>query len=94
MHWKYKRYGGLGMSALVIVCSGNLIMVWAWMLWDRVLWEHERYCGSGMDALVIGCTRNTNVIILLPHPRFNAKLRNVGKSPPVQKLGELIAPNP
>ena len=32
---KHERYYGLGMDALVIVCSRNMnvIMVWAWMLW-------------------------------------------------------------
>ena len=32
---KHERYYGLGMDALVIVCSQNtnVIMVWAWMLW-------------------------------------------------------------
>ena len=31
---KHERYYGLGMDALVIVCSRNtnVIMVWAWML--------------------------------------------------------------
>ena len=31
---KHERYYGLGMDALVIVCSrkANVIMVWAWML--------------------------------------------------------------
>ena len=34
MHSKHERYNGLGMDALVIVCSRNTneIMVWAWML--------------------------------------------------------------
>ena len=32
---EHERYYGLGMDALVIVCSWNtnVIMVWAWMLW-------------------------------------------------------------
>ena len=44
-----ERYCGLGMDALVIVCSRNtnVIMVWA--------------C---MDALVIVCSRNTNVLMV------------------------------
>ena len=35
MLWEHERDYGLGMDALVIVCSGNTneIMVWAWMLW-------------------------------------------------------------
>ena len=34
--WEHERYFGLGMDALVSVCSGNVnvIMVWAWMLWS------------------------------------------------------------
>ena len=33
---KHERYCGLGMDALVTVCSWNTngIMVWAWMLWS------------------------------------------------------------
>ena len=36
MLWEYERDYGLGMDALVSVCSGNTneIMVWAWMLWS------------------------------------------------------------
>ena len=45
---KHERYYGLGMDALVIVCSS----------------KHERYDGLGMDALVIVCSRNTNVIMV------------------------------
>ena len=32
---EHERYSGLGMDALVSVCSWNtnVIMVWAWMLW-------------------------------------------------------------
>ena len=34
--WNTKRYHGLGMGALATVCSWNMnvIMVWAWMLWQ------------------------------------------------------------
>ena len=34
--WEHERDYGLGMNALVIVCSGNTneIMVWEWMLWS------------------------------------------------------------
>ena len=34
MLWEHERYYGLGMDALVTVCSGNtnVILVWAWML--------------------------------------------------------------
>ena len=36
MLFEHERYYGLGMDALVIVCSSNtnVIMVWAWMLWS------------------------------------------------------------
>ena len=36
MLWEHERDYGLGMDALVIVCSWNTneIMVWAWMLWS------------------------------------------------------------
>ena len=42
------RYYGLGVDALVTVCSGNTNSIF----------------GLCMDALVIGCTRNTNVIMV------------------------------
>ena len=44
---KHDRYYGLGMDALVIVCSRNTNAIY----------------GLGMDALVIVCSRNTNVIM-------------------------------
>ena len=36
MRLEHERYHGVGMDALVIVCSSNtsVIMVWAWMLWS------------------------------------------------------------
>ena len=36
MLWEHERDYGLGMDALVSVCSWNTneIMVWAWMLWS------------------------------------------------------------
>ena len=45
---------GLGMDALVSVCSWNTaeIMVWAWMLWSAHSSKHERKYGLGKDALV------------------------------------------
>ena len=47
-----ERPYGMGMDALVTVCSWkpNVIMVWACMLcsWHAV--EPERYYGFGMDA--------------------------------------------
>ena len=47
---KHERYYGLGIDALVTVCS--------------MLLEHERNYGLGMDALVSGCSWNTNVIMV------------------------------
>ena len=43
---EHERYYGLGMDALVIVCSWNRqgIMVWAWMLWSS-------YAGGSRFAL-------------------------------------------
>ena len=63
---EHERYHGLGMDALVTVCSWNMnvMMVWARMLWSSYALEHERYHGLGMDALVIVCSRNTNVIMV------------------------------
>ena len=46
---KHERYYGLGMDALVTVCS--------------MLLEHERNYGLGMDALVTVCSWNTNGIM-------------------------------
>ena len=34
MHSAHERYYGLGMDALVSVCSWNMNMVWAWMPWS------------------------------------------------------------
>ena len=63
MIWKRKRCYGLGMDALVTVCSGNtkVFMAWAGCSGDCMLWEHERYYGFGMDGLVTVCTQKTNV---------------------------------
>ena len=64
---EHGRDYGLGMDALVSVCSWNTneIMVWAWMLYShRRLWEHERDYGLGMDALVSVCSWNTNEIMV------------------------------
>ena len=49
---EHERSYGLGMDALVIVCSRNtnVLMVWAWMR-DSMLSEHERDYGLGMDGL-------------------------------------------
>ena len=63
---KHERYDGLGMDALVTVCSRNTNV----FLWfghgcsgNRMLSKHERYDGLGMDALVTVCSRNTNVFM-------------------------------
>ena len=44
---------GLGMDAMVTVCSWNTnaIMVWAWMHWLPYALEHERNYGLGKDAM-------------------------------------------
>ena len=67
MLWEHERDYGLGMDALVIVCSWNTkeILGWAWMLrGPYALSEHERNYGLGMDALVIVCSWNTYEIII------------------------------
>ena len=55
------------MDALVIACfrNTNVIMILAWILWERRFLKHERYYDFGMDALVIVCFRNTNVSMIL-----------------------------
>ena len=45
---EHERYSGLGMDALVIVCSWNTNVIY----------------GLGMDALVMVCSWNTNVIMV------------------------------
>ena len=79
MRLEYKRNYGLGMHALVPVCSWNTngIMVWACyrMLLEHeqighgctgyhMLLKHERTCGLGKDALVTVYSWNTNGIML------------------------------
>ena len=66
MLWEHERDYGLGMDALVIVCSGNTneIMVWHGCSGHRMRWEHERDYGLGMDARVIVCVGNTNEIMV------------------------------
>ena len=49
---EHERNYGLGMDALVTVCSWNMSR------------EHERNYGLGMDALVTVCSWNTNGIIV------------------------------
>ena len=62
----HERYYGVGMDALVTVCSWttNVIMGWAWSTGHRVLVDHERYYGVGKDALVTVCSWTTNVIMV------------------------------
>ena len=40
---EHERYYGLGMDALVTMCSWNtnVVLVWAWMRGERRLLEHE-----------------------------------------------------
>ena len=66
MLWEHERDFGLGMDALVIVCSGNMneIMVGHGCSGHRMLWEHEGDYGLGMDALVIVCSWNMNEILV------------------------------
>ena len=49
---------GLGMEALVTVCSWNMsvTLVWHGCSSDRILVKHERQYGLGMGALVIVST--------------------------------------
>ena len=56
------RTYGLGMDALVTVCSWNtnVIMVSAWMLWSSDSLKNERHYGLGMDAIVTVCSWNPN----------------------------------
>ena len=67
---EHERYHGFGMDALATVCSWNrnVIMVWAWMLWQPYALgtrtEHERYHDLGMAALPSLCSWNTNVIMV------------------------------
>ena len=50
MLWEHERYHGLGMNALVSVCSGNATVIMVW----------------GMNALVRVCSRNTKVVMVWP----------------------------
>ena len=65
---EHERNYGLGMDALIIVCSWNtnVMMVWAWMLWSShaLRTEDKRSYGLGMDALVIECSWNTSGIMV------------------------------
>ena len=63
---EHERYYGLGMGAVVTVCSWNTNVptVWHGCSGHRVLSEHERNWGLGMDALVTVCYWNTKLIIV------------------------------
>ena len=64
--WEHERYYGLGMDALVSICSGtvNVILFEHGCFGQRMLPEQERYSGLSMDALVSVCSRDTNVIMV------------------------------
>ena len=64
MHSDHKRYHGLGMDALVTVCTRNATAstVGHGCTRDRMHSEHERFDGLGTDALATVCTRNTTAI--------------------------------
>ena len=67
MRLEQEQICGLGMDALISVCSSvtNGIMVWAWMLsGQRMLLQHGRNYGLGMDALVTVCFWNTNRLMV------------------------------
>ena len=56
MLWEHERNYGLGMDALVSVCSGNTneIMVWAWMLWSAyALGTRTALSASARGALAL-----------------------------------------
>ena len=55
---EHERNCGLGMDALVTVCSWNTngIMVWAWMFWSSYALGTRSSLWFGHDALVIVCS--------------------------------------
>ena len=55
---EHARNYGLGMDALVSVCSGNGCSG------ERMLLEHARNYGLGMDALVSVCSWNAHGIMV------------------------------
>ena len=65
MPWEHARYCGLGMDAIVIVCSRNtnIIMVWAWMLWLSFALGTRALPWFGHGCAIV-CSRNTNVIMV------------------------------
>ena len=78
------RNYGVGMDALVTVCSWNTygIMVWAWMLWSSYGLGTRTELGLGMDALFTVCSWNSNGITtwawMLWSPYALGTLRNHG----------------
>ena len=60
---KHERFYGLGMDALVSVCS-TFLWLGHGCPGNRTLSKHKRHHGLGMDALVSACSRNTNVILV------------------------------
>ena len=67
MLFQHERNSGLGMDALVTVCSRNMngIMVWAWMLWSACALptRTEFWFGHGCSGHRI-CAWNTNGILV------------------------------
>ena len=65
MPWEHAPYRGLGMDAIVIVCSRNtnIIMVWAWMLWLSFALGTRALSWFGHGCAIV-CSRNTNVIMV------------------------------
>ena len=61
----FKRYHGLGMDALVTVCSSNTnVVIGHECSGNLMLFELEPYYRSGMDALVTACSSNTNIMMV------------------------------
>ena len=63
---EHERNLVLGMDALIIVSSGNtiVVLVWAWMLWPSYALGTRTELWFGHDALVILCSENTNGIVV------------------------------
>ena len=63
---EHESYSGVGMDAVVTVCSRNTTVIWFGdgCSGHRMLLEHERYYGLGMDALESVGSSNTNVIMI------------------------------
>ena len=65
MPWEHAPYRGLGMDAIVIVCSRktNTKMVCAWMLWLSFALGTRALSWFGHGCAIV-CSRNTNVIMV------------------------------